>query len=123
MNQLERNEEVTDEGDGPMGFYSFYWDCGRQGCVEGVFITRTKYVDKAIGKNVYFGEILGKHSDVYGTLDKGDLTLKTDDQDFIQTYLRIVNGFKRPVGNTDFINYTISGYNPLVAISEEEDEV
>lgn len=48
--------------------YKFYWYCGRMGDVEGVFKAKKSFVESVIGNNVYFGEILGKHSDVYGTL-------------------------------------------------------
>ena len=62
--------------------YEFYWDCGRQGEVLGTFIANKAQVEAAIGSEVYFGEILGKHSEVHGTLDNDDLTMKTDDQEF-----------------------------------------
>lgn len=91
--------------------YEFYWDCRRQGSVQGLFIAEKSEVEKAIGSNVYFGEILGKHSEVYGTLDEDDLTIKTEDQDFIQK-------FEELIGITD----TISGYDPLHYIEELDEE-
>lgn len=59
--------------------WSFYWDCGRQGDVEGIFKATEDEVEAAIGKEVYFGEILGKHSEVYGTLEDGEIELESDD--------------------------------------------
>ena len=53
--------------------YRFYWDCGRNGSVEGIFIAEEEDVKNAIGENVYFGEILGKHSEVYGILEESDI--------------------------------------------------
>lgn len=53
--------------------YKFYWDCGRQGDVEGLFFADEETVNKSIGSQVYFGEILGKHSEVYGTLEEDAL--------------------------------------------------
>ncbi len=53
--------------------YSFEWDCGRMGFVEGLFVATEEEIKDAIDKEVYFGEILGKHSEVYGTLEQGDL--------------------------------------------------
>lgn len=91
--------------------YSFYWDCGRQGDVSGMFIADKNYVETCIGSSVYFGEILGKHSEVYGTLDAEDLSVMTDDQDFIEKFETIM-------GLTD----TISGYNPLDYLTEEDEE-
>jgi hypothetical protein len=64
--------------------YKFYWDCRRMGNVEGVFAINPEELKKYIDKEVYFGEILGKHSEVYGTLEEDDLTLLTKDQDFIK---------------------------------------
>jgi len=74
--------------------YSFYWDCGRQGEVEGLFKATEEEINRAIGQQVYFGEILGKHSEVYGTLDEGDITLVSDDSLIVS-------------------NSAESGYNPL----------
>ena len=73
------------------------------GSVEGVFVSDEETVKSGIGKNVYFGEILGKHSEVHGTLDEGDLEVLSEDQDFI-------NKFEEIVGST--------GYNPLEYINE-----
>jgi len=54
--------------------YQFYWDCGRSGSLEGLFVATEKEVEDAIGAYMYFGEVLGKHSEVYGDLEKGDIT-------------------------------------------------
>lgn len=74
--------------------WRFYWDCGRQGEVEGIFKATKEEVDAAIGKEVYFGEILGKHSEVYGEIEEGEITLESDDP------LTVMNAIE-------------SGYNPL----------
>lgn len=89
--------------------FSFYWDCGRMGGVEGLFIATQDEVDSAIGKQVYFGEILGKHSEVYGKLDAEDVTLVSEDQDKVQWL-------------EGLLGETISGYNPLEYIMSETDE-
>lgn len=88
--------------------YSFCWDCGRVGTVEGVFVADDKEVERNIGKEVYFGEILGKHSEIYGILGAEDLSIKTGDQDFIDKLVEIFGG------------ETISGYNPLEYIDGNE---
>lgn len=89
--------------------YKFAWDCGRMGSVEGLFVANETDVAAAIGKEVCFGEILGKHSEVCGTLTEDDLTVATDDQDFIAKLVGIL-------GTT-----SISGYNPLSYLSEDEE--
>lgn len=78
----------------------FNWDCGRMGSVTGLFVTTVGTLTKSFGKAVYFGEILGKHSEVYGELSESDITVVTDDKDFIE---KLVN----------LLGPTVSGYNPL----------
>ena len=89
--------------------YSFYWDCGRMGNVDGLFIADKDTVEKAIGKQVYFGEILGKHSEVFGTLDENDLEIKSEDQEFIKKFEEVLG--------EDFSQ----GYNPLDYIDDCDD--
>lgn len=88
--------------------WEFYWDCGRMGDIEGIFIATQSEVDKAIGKYVDFGECLGKHSQICGTLKRKDLVMKTNDQDFIRKFEDILGkGY-------------YSGHNPLALIKEQE---
>jgi hypothetical protein len=86
--------------------YDFHWDCGRMGDVEGLFVADKETVQKYIGKDVYFGEILGKHSEVYGILGQEDLTIVSEDQDKIEWLVEIMKGS------------TISGRNPLDYVEE-----
>ncbi len=80
--------------------YRFYWDFRRWGQVEGLFISTQEQVDKLLGKEIYFGEILGKHSDVSGTIKEGDITLVSSDQDKVNWLLEL-------------LGCTVSGYNPF----------
>ncbi len=86
----------------------FFWDCGRMGHVEGLFVTTRETLTAAYGKRVYFGEILGKHSEVDGTLDEGDITIVTDDQAFIGKLV-------------EYIGSSVSGYNPLSYMQGEDE--
>jgi len=79
--------------------YKYRWDFYRMGVVEGIFVAEDTDVDAAIGTHVYFGEILGKHSEVQGTLEADHLRVLTDDQDFIAKFVEL--GCE-------------SGYNPLL---------
>ena len=88
--------------------YEFYWDCGRQGELYGKFYATQEEVDAAIGKEVYFGEVLGKHSEIYGELEQGEITLVTDNQEFLQ------------MANDLNIDLT-SGFNPLSYLDEDEE--
>ena len=81
--------------------YKFYWYCGRMGGLDGLFVAEELEVQKLVGKEIRFGEVLGKHSDVHGIFSESDLEVKTDDQDFISKLVKIVG------------NDTISGFNPF----------
>ncbi len=78
--------------------YKFHWDCGRNGDLDGVFIAEPEEIEALIGKEIYFGEVLGKHSEIHGTLEADDLEVLTDDQDFI---------------NKAFEYKLVIGFNPL----------
>lgn len=80
--------------------WKFYWDCRRSGSVEGLFIATEEEVNESIGKEVYFGEILGKHSEVYGTIEEGEITKLDLDAETVEKVVKILGS-------------TWSGYNPL----------
>jgi len=88
--------------------YRFHWDCRRMGTLSGLFIADTQQVAEAMGKKIDFGEVLGKHSEIYGVLEENDLEVVTDDQQFIQQCITV------------FGDGTISGYNPLEYQTDEE---
>lgn len=83
------------------------WDAGRAGTLHGLFVAEDDDVKAAIGKEFYFGEVLGKHSEVYGELEERELKRLTDDPAFIAKFEEF--GCE-------------SGYNPLDYLREEEDE-
>lgn len=87
--------------------YKFYWDC-RNGELSGLFIADEKEVKSLIGKEVYFGEVLGKYSDVYGVIEKGEITKIKASKEFIDEAERLFGS-------------TICGYNPLAYLREEEE--
>jgi|DEB19_MinimDraft_2_1074335.scaffolds.fasta_scaffold24464_4 hypothetical protein len=89
--------------------WKFNWDCGRQGELEGLFIATQEEVDDAIGCEVQFGECLGKHSDVYGTIDDGEITEVEVSQVTLDELHKVFGS-------------TISGYNPLHYIEESEED-
>ncbi|WP_306353687.1 hypothetical protein [Flavobacterium sp. '19STA2R22 D10 B1'] len=91
--------------------YKLSIDCGRSGDLEGVFIATKKQVDKLISSKieVYFGEVLGKHSEIYGAINKKDVKLLTEDL----TAVNIVEIYKLTSGINPFnytsINFEIEG--------------
>lgn len=91
----------------------FSWDAN-YGMVEGLLVTTHDTLEKLYDKEIYFGEILGKHSEVYGKLIEDDFEVISEDQHFIEA-------FEQNVGDS-------FGYNPLEYIeesvlNEEEDEL
>ena len=86
----------------------FGWDCGRMGSVSSTFVCNEDDLNNAIGSDIYFGEILGKHSEVYGTLNQEDVKIVSDDQDFIIKFEKVIGE-----------NWS-SGYNPLHYINDEK---
>lgn len=88
------------------GIYSFHWDCGRSGEIDGLFVADSEAVAKAIGKHIYFGEVLGKHSEICGTLEANEIKLKSDANDHVEMFLHLD---------------LTTGYNPLSYLNEEEE--
>jgi hypothetical protein len=88
--------------------YKFYWDCGRMGWLDGLFIADEVEVAAAIGKYVNFHEALGKHSEVVGRLEEADLSIISDDQELL---FILENTFGKK---------TLCGRNPVAYIQERE---
>jgi hypothetical protein len=89
------------------GIYRFVWDCGRMGYMSGIFIAESRSIETLIGKDVDFGEALGKHSEIEGTIEEGDVLLVTDDVEAVSM----------------FEKYKLTtGYNPLEYIRNQDDE-
>lgn len=90
--------------------YKFHWDGGRGGDIEGLFAAKEEDVDQIYGKDVYFGEVLGKHSQVYGTIEKDEIWEISDDQKVIQHLIEAVG------------SNNICGYNPFDYYEEDEED-
>jgi len=87
------------------GIYKFFYDCGREGILEGIFTEESQNVSSIYGKTINFGEVLGKHSDIICELDIGDINLITNDKNAVEMFER----------------YQLeTGYNPFVYLSDEE---
>lgn len=87
--------------------YNFFWDCGRAGDLKGLFIADEEEINKLIGKEIYFGEVLGKHSEIFGILERDEVEVKSDDQEFISKLIDVLG------------DGTISGFNPLDYYEED----
>jgi hypothetical protein len=78
------------------------------GDLEGLFACTKEEYQGLIGATVYFGEVLGKHSDVMCDLSEFNLTVVSDDRDKITVVEELIG------------TGTISGYNPLEYMSDED---
>jgi len=78
------------------------------GELTGVFVADRAKIKALMGVQLYFGEVLGKHSEVYGEMEECAVEVLTEDQDFILAFEEIL-----PKG---------VGYNPLDFIEEDEYE-
>jgi len=93
-----------------MKLYEFYCDCGRMGHLEGLFVASQEEVNNAIGNTIYFGEVLGKHSDIDVDLEEKHLKVLSEDRDKIEWLVEIM-------GDT-----SISGFNPIEMWQEQSED-
>ena len=68
------------------GLYKLDIERRRSSNITGIFVEQSDYVDYLIKSKieVHFGEIEGKHSDVYGSIDAKDISLITQDENVIK---------------------------------------
>ena len=105
-----KNKEVKEiQAEEKVFLWRFFWDCGRSGEIEGLFVATEEEVDNIVGKFVNFGEVLGKHSDIYGTIECGEILQIDAPVEFINM-------------GREIFGKTWSGYNPFNFL-EEEDEL
>lgn len=104
--------------------YEFYWNCGRMGDVSATFVETKENVAKllAYDGDIYFGEILGKHSEVYGKVKPEHITLITDDQEFIDKFEEIM-GESWSTGNNPFehLPEDFDEYDPEQDLDTDDD--
>lgn len=88
--------------------YKLNFDCGRSGSLYGIFTAEVSKMNGLIqsGAEVYFGEVLGKHSDVSGPIEESDITLISRDS-------KVVALFEK--------HQMATGFNPFDYITEEAD--
>jgi len=91
-----------------MNLYRFNLSWGRMGDLDGLFIATEEEVASVMGQEVYFGEVLGKHSEVYDPMTEDHITRLVVSSTTVADMLHVC-------GNN------ISGYNP-VAIWQEQQE-
>ena len=76
------------------GLYRFECDFGRMGDLEGLFVANHEDIDSIIGKRIYFGEVLGKHSEIWiDSFSEDHITLLTEDEAFIDKFIELMKPF------------------------------
>lgn len=88
------------------GIYRFKAWC-RQGDLEGLFVATRSDIENLLnlGKDIEFGEVLGKYSDISFTVENEHITLISEESihvDFFENFI------------------VDSGINPLLYINENE---
>jgi len=82
------------------GLYKLQIDCGRLGYLRGLFIAKVEEINKLINDKIeiYFGEVLGKFSQISEVITNENVILVTTDVNIIDI----------------IIKYDLeTGYNPL----------
>lgn len=82
-----------------MELYKFEWDFGKEGQVLGLFLATPIQVIEAKGREIYLGNVLGEHSEIYGVIQEDHIELLSSNDDFINQAVQC--------GAVPF------GYNPL----------
>ncbi|KAA6348063.1 hypothetical protein EZS27_004515 [termite gut metagenome] len=108
--------------------YKMSVDAGRNGTLYGLFVAEKAFVNYMIENKVevYFGEVLGKHSEIQGSLGPSDIKMVSDDPEFVkaiqdkkaecgynpleQATYEWEDGQEGTVG--EYINYKLNGIKP-----------
>jgi len=105
--------------------YQWNVDFGRMGSLDSVFIVDDAFVNKVLdmGLCVSFGEILGKHSDIYCDMKPEQFEVLSENQDVIteleKIFAKSTHGYEFYSAELSELNEfnkqvtTISGKNPL----------
>jgi len=103
--------------------FRFSFDCGRGGDLEGTFISTQEKVDKLIESEieVYFGEVLGKHSEVYGTIEELEIDFISDNPEVV----KVVEDHGLSNGHNPFeyqtLNFEFDGETLDITVDEAVD--
>jgi len=93
-----------------LNLYKFYVFCGRAGNLKGLFAAEQEEVEAVFGKDLFFGEVLGKHSDVTVSFGPEDITKIDVDHSTVCT---LIDAF----GTNSFC-----GFNPLDQYNDQVED-
>lgn len=63
---------------------------GRSGSLESVFAATEEQIAWIVGKDIWFGDVWGKHSSVSLTMETQDFTVVTEDPTAVKTFKEII---------------------------------
>lgn len=68
--------------------YKLSADCGRMGTLFGIFVAHSEHVEFLVKEKItiYFGEVLGKHSDIYGEIEENEITKVSEDPNQVKMF-------------------------------------
>lgn len=67
--------------------YKMHIDCGRMGDLYATFVSTPEQIESLIGTEVYFGEVLGKHSDISIEIKPNHFKVVTQEQEFVNKFM------------------------------------
>ena len=85
-----------------LGLYKYSEHFGSQGMLEGLFFATAQDMQSMMNKEIYFGEVLGKHSEVETIIKKDSVTLITDDAEEVQRLQKL--GIQVGIDLTDYLD-------------------
>lgn len=89
--------------------WRFVADFGRSGSLDGLFVATEEDAKGLIGRDCYFGEALGKHSEVSGRLEDSDISKVDISPESVEEVSKVLGD-------------TWSGWNPLYHTQSTCDE-
>lgn len=115
LNKLDNNEQETNRRNKMKKFIRWSIDFSRMGYLDGLAIVDDDLLaeERSNNREVYLGEVLGKHSEIYFDFDQIRINVLSEDQEFINKLLNVIG--------MSYEQYTIiSGYD--IFYLEEDDE-
>ena len=90
------------------GLYAYSLDCGRSGTLVGLFVANRDEVERARVSDIYFGEVLGKHSEVSQEPNEGEYTLISEELAVVHRFEENHGSFLgvNPVSSLQYPAYT-----------------
>ena len=81
-------------------------DFYRMGSLDGIFITDSKiFHELKRSQEIYVGEALGKHSEIFATLDDETLKVISGDQEFIKKFREVFDVKYHYVSGVDILGF------------------